>query len=101
MAVITLLFCRNFIFEKTEIVFDFKCIEGWSMVTYRGGVKFSDFVSTYNLHKEAAMRYVGFVTPDTDYYVGVDMPSAMHPQTIICYEMNGETLPMEHGYLYD
>ena len=28
---------------KTELVFDFKCIEGWSQVTHWAGVKFSDF----------------------------------------------------------
>jgi hypothetical protein len=30
---------------KTDIVFDFKCIEGWSQITHWGGVKFSDFVN--------------------------------------------------------
>lgn len=83
---------------KTEIVFDFKCIEGWSMITYWGGVKFSDFMSAYHLKDETAMKYVGMSTPDTDYYVALDMPSAMHPQTLICYEMNGMPLTMEHGY---
>lgn len=83
---------------KTEIVFDFKCIEGWSMITYWGGVKFSDFISAYHLKEEAAMKYVGMSTPDDEYYVALDMPGALHPQTLICYEMNGKPLPMEHGY---
>ena len=34
---------------KTQVIFDFKCIEGWSQVTRWGGVKFSDFVSKYHL----------------------------------------------------
>src|SRR5579872_6602075 len=34
---------------KTEVVFDFKCIEGWSQVTWWGGVRFSDFAQKYNL----------------------------------------------------
>jgi len=83
---------------KTEIVFDFKCIEGWSMITHWGGVTFSDFMKAYRLEKEAAMNYVGMMTPDQDYYVGIDMASALHPQTLLCYEMNGEPLPMSHGY---
>jgi DMSO/TMAO reductase YedYZ molybdopterin-dependent catalytic subunit len=37
---------------KTELVFDFKCIEGWSMITYWGGVKLSDFISAYHLNDE-------------------------------------------------
>src|ERR1043166_327788 len=34
---------------KTEIIFDFKCIEGWSQVTHWGGVKFADFAKAYGL----------------------------------------------------
>lgn len=83
---------------KTEIVFDFKCIEGWSMITYWGGVKFSDFISAFHLKDEAAMKYVGFSTPDEEYYVALDMPSALHPQTLLCYEMNGKQLMPEHGF---
>lgn len=83
---------------KTEIVFDFKCIEGWSQVTHWGGVKFSDFIKAYNLSKEASLGYTGLKTPDGDYYVGIDMPSMMHPQTLVCYEMNGKPLPMNQGY---
>jgi hypothetical protein len=82
---------------KTEIVFDFKCIEGWDQVTHWGGVKFSDFVKAYNLTDESAMKYLGLSTPDEEYYVGIDMPSALHPQTLLCYEMNGKPLPMNQG----
>ena len=83
---------------KTEIIFDFKCIEGWSQVTYWGGVKFGDFAAKYNLDAQTQMNYVGLATPDKKYYVGIDMPSIMHPQTILCYEMNGKPLPMNQGY---
>lgn len=83
---------------KTEIVFDFKCIEGWSQVTHWGGVKFSDFAAKYHLNDQTKMRYAGLSTPDKKYYVGIDMPSMMHPQTILCYEMNGKPLPVNQGY---
>jgi DMSO/TMAO reductase YedYZ molybdopterin-dependent catalytic subunit len=83
---------------KTEIVFDFKCIEGWSQVTHWGGVTFSEFIKKYNLSPETQMNYVGLITPDKGYYVGIDMPSALHPQTLLCYEMNGKPLPMNQGY---
>lgn len=83
---------------KTELVFDFKCIEGWSQVTHWAGVKFSDFARKYSLDTETQMKYVGLETPDKKYYVGIDMPSMMHPQTILCYEMNGQPLPMNQGY---
>lgn len=83
---------------KTEIVFNFKCIEGWSQVTWWGGVKFSDFIKAYGLEPETTMKYLGLNTPDRQYYVGIDMPSAMHPQTLLCYELNGKPLPMNQGY---
>lgn len=83
---------------KTEVVFDFKCIEGWSQVTHWAGVRFSDFAARYQLNADTQMKYVGLATPDKKYYVGIDMPSMMHPQTILCYEMNGKPLPMNQGY---
>lgn len=83
---------------KTEIVFDFKCIEGWSQITHWGGVKFSEFVKKYNLSSQTQMNYVGLRTPDQGYYVGNDMPAMLHPQTILCYEMNGKPLPLNQGY---
>jgi DMSO/TMAO reductase YedYZ molybdopterin-dependent catalytic subunit len=82
---------------KTEIVFDFKCVEGWDQISYWGGVKFSDFITHYDLQQEATLQYVGMATPDKAYYVGLDMPSAMHPQTLLAYEMNGKPLPVKHG----
>ena len=82
---------------KTDIVFDFKCIEGWSQVTHWAGVKFSDFVKRYGLIDQTGMQYAGLITPDKGYYVGIDMSSILHPQTILCYEMNGKPLPMNQG----
>jgi DMSO/TMAO reductase YedYZ molybdopterin-dependent catalytic subunit len=83
---------------KTDIVFDFKCIEGWSQVTHWGGVKFSDFAAKYHLDWQTHLKYVGMHTPDDKYYVGIDTKSILHPQTILCYEMNGQPLPMNQGY---
>ncbi len=83
---------------KTEIVFDFKCIEGWSQVTRWAGVKFTDFVKQYGLEQLSQMNFVGLNTPDKKYYVGIDTKSILHPQTLLCYEMNGQPLPMNQGY---
>lgn len=44
------------------------------------------------------MKYVGLQTPDKKYYVGIDMPSALHPQTLLCYEMNSKPLPINQGF---
>ena len=83
---------------KTEIIFDFKCVEGWSQVTHWAGVRFSDFMTKYRLAPQMDMKYVGLITPDGAYYVGNDMPSMLQPQTLLCYEMNGKPLPQDQGY---
>ena len=83
---------------KVDITFNFKCIEGWNQITHWGGVRFSDFLKAYGLNEESQMKYVGLVTPDEEYYVGIDMPSILHPQTILCYELNNQPLPMKEGY---
>jgi DMSO/TMAO reductase YedYZ molybdopterin-dependent catalytic subunit len=36
-------------------------------------------------------------TPDRAYFVGLDLASALHPQTLLCYEMNGVDLTRAHG----
>ncbi len=86
---------------KQEITFDFKCIEGWTEIVNYGGAKLSDFFEKFGLgeklNNEAFYKYVGMETPDGTYFVGLDMASAMHPQTILCYELNGQALPDEHG----
>lgn len=82
---------------KTEIVFDFKCVEGWDQIQHWGGLRFSDFIKHYNLNAETQLKYVGMETPDKQYFVGLDMDSAMHPQTILAYEMNGKSIPVNHG----
>ena len=93
---------------KHELVFNFKCIEGWSQIQHWGGVKFADFITHYGLGTRSGKApsvdalddfysYVGMETPDGGYYVGVDMPSALHPQTLLAFEMNSQPISAEHG----
>jgi hypothetical protein len=86
---------------KQEIIFEFKCIEGWSQIQHWGGVRFVDVMNHYKIGQKDAenlFEYVGMETPDGQYYVGIDTPSAVHPQTILAYEMNGEPLiEKKHG----
>jgi len=82
---------------KTEITYDFKCVEGWDQISHWAGVKFADFIEHYKLHDEVKLDYAGFETPDKQYYVGIDMPSAIHPQTLLAYQMNDVLLNGNHG----
>lgn len=83
---------------KRDIVFDFKCIEGWSQVTHWAGVPLKTFMQHYHLEDEEKLNYIGLQTPDKEYYVGIDMPSALQSQTLLCYEMNGKPLPLNQGF---
>ncbi len=81
---------------KVEQTIEFKCIEGWSAITNWGGVRLSDFAARFVPGSERA-RYVGMTTPDKKYYVGLDTASALHPQTLLAYEKDGQPLEDEHG----
>lgn len=82
---------------KTEITYSFKCVEGWDQIQYWAGVRFIDFIEHFGLAEKTRMDYVGMETPNGKYYVGLDMPSALHPQTLLAYEMNGGPITAEHG----
>jgi DMSO/TMAO reductase YedYZ molybdopterin-dependent catalytic subunit len=81
---------------RYEEIIDFKCVEGWSTVTQFAGARLSDFTRHFAPKSEKA-AYVGMRTPSKDYYIGIDMPSALHPQTLLAYEMNGAPLTDKHG----
>jgi DMSO/TMAO reductase YedYZ molybdopterin-dependent catalytic subunit len=81
---------------KVEYATEFKCIEGWSIINQFAGARFSDFTRQF-APGSAQARYVSMTTPDEQYFVGLDMASALHPQTLLCYEMNGAPLTSDHG----
>ena len=62
-----------------------------------GSVLPAFFAGKYAMRALDPNSYVALETPDRKYYVGLDMASALHPQTLLCYEMNGAPLPDEHG----
>src|SRR3569833_2204708 len=64
---------------RREEIIDFKCVEGWSTVTQFAGARLSDFTAKFAPSSEKA-KYVSMVTSGEGYYVGLDTPSALHPQ---------------------
>lgn len=79
-----------------EQVTGLNCIEGWTEIVHWGGARFRDFSAKYASEWQHE-PYVSLLTPDEEYYVGLDVPSALHPQTLLCYEMNGKPLTADHG----
>ncbi len=71
------------------------CVEGWSAIGRWGGVRFSDFLK--RVGADTSAKYVGFKCAD-DYYTSIDMPTALHPQTLIALTYDGQTLPREYGF---
>lgn len=82
-----------------DIAINFKCIEGWSRIMNYKGARLTDFIEAAGLFPDikSLPEYVSLATPAGDYYVGLDMESATHPQTLLVYEMNNAPLLPEHG----
>jgi len=71
------------------------CVEGWTAIATWAGVPFravADLVEPL-----PAARYVKFTSFDAGYGNGWDLPSAMHPQTILAYAYNDRPLMPDHG----
>lgn len=91
------------------MITELKCIEGWSVIVKWKGARLSDLVRLLGPktvsgaspdienRPDDLLPFVGMATPDGEYYVGLDRESALHPQTLVCYEMNNAPLTNEHG----
>lgn len=71
------------------------CVEGWSAIGRWGGVRFSTFLQ--RIGADLSARYVGFRCAD-DYYTSIDMPTALHRQTLLALQYDGRTLPRKYGF---
>jgi len=70
------------------------CVEGWDAIGSFGGVRISDFLRLVGADSRA--RFLEVACAD-DYYESVDMETAMHPQSLLCYEMYEKPLDRGHG----
>jgi DMSO/TMAO reductase YedYZ molybdopterin-dependent catalytic subunit len=70
------------------------CVEGWDVIGRFGGARFSDFLHMIGADTTAKFVYVECAD---DYYETLDMATALHPQTLLCYEMYDQPLTREHG----
>ena len=75
---------------------DHFCVEGWNARAEWTGVRVSDLArAAGGLTADAG--FVDFQSFDDDYHESWDMASAMHPQTLIAYGMDGHMLGPQHG----
>jgi DMSO/TMAO reductase YedYZ molybdopterin-dependent catalytic subunit len=71
------------------------CVEGWSVIGKWGGPRLGDFLQ--RVGADLTAKYVGFQCAD-GYYGSIDMPSALHPQTIMAVKFADEIIPTKYGY---
>lgn len=70
------------------------CVEGWDVIGRFGGARLSDFLTM--IGADTSARFITVSCAD-DYYESFDMATALHPQTLLCYEMYDQPLTREHG----
>ena len=70
------------------------CVEGWDVIGRFGGARLSDFLAM--IGADTSARYISVACAD-DYYESLDMETALHPQTLLCYEMYDQPLTRKHG----
>jgi len=71
------------------------CVEGWSAIGKWSGVRFSDFLK--RIGADLTAKYVGFKCADK-YYTSIDMPTALHPQTLLALRFADQVLPVPFGF---
>lgn len=86
---------------RADLTMQLCCIEGWSILVNWSGVRFIDLLKALpvgsSINPDALPPYVSMTTPDDEYYVGLDTPSALHPQTLLAYEIDNQPLTIDHG----
>ncbi len=70
------------------------CVEGWDVIGSFGGARISSLLAAAGADTRA--RFLAFSCAD-DYYESLDMATALHPQSLLCYEMYGVPLERGHG----
>ncbi|MBN8230353.1 molybdopterin-dependent oxidoreductase [Corallococcus macrosporus] len=80
---------------RTDYRIRHHCVEGWSAVASWHGVRVSDLARAVGADPRAG--FVEFRSFDQDYHSSWDAPSALHPQTVLAYGMNGAPLIPGHG----
>lgn len=78
----------------TSMIIRHVCVEGWAAVVQWGGVRLPDLMRL--VQPKTSARYVYFESAD-GYSESWDLASALHPQTLMAYQKNGQPLPVENG----
>lgn len=80
---------------EQEIIVRHICVEGWDYIGQWSGVNLRQFLE--RIGADLTAKYVSFRCAD-DYYGSIDMPSALHPQTLLATKYAGEPMTDPFGF---
>ncbi len=80
---------------EQEIIVRHICVEGWDYIGQWSGVNLRQFLQ--RIGADLTAKYVSFRCAD-DYYGSIDMPSALHPQTLLATKYAGEPITDPFGF---
>ncbi len=80
---------------QTDMIVRHVCVEGWDYIGEWAGVRLGTFLKAIGADTRA--RYIGFKCAD-NYHESIDMPTAMHPQTLLATRYAGETIADPYGF---
>jgi DMSO/TMAO reductase YedYZ molybdopterin-dependent catalytic subunit len=78
----------------TSVIMQHVCVEGWAAVVQWGGLRLRDLAKM--VQPKDSAKYVLFQSADK-YTESWDLASAIHPQTLLAYQMNGAPIPDDNG----
>lgn len=78
----------------TSMIIRHVCVEGWAAIVQWGGIRLREIIAM--AQPKSNVRYAYFKSAD-GYYESWDIASALHPQTLLAYQKNGEPLPVDNG----
>jgi methionine sulfoxide reductase catalytic subunit len=85
--------------HKQIQITDHHCIQGWTAIAEWAGVPMREIIQLCKPLPQG--RYIVFhsyqYTNGVEFYEVIDHELAKHPQTILAYEMNGESLKVQYG----
>jgi DMSO/TMAO reductase YedYZ molybdopterin-dependent catalytic subunit len=80
---------------QRETIIRHVCVEGWDYIGQWSGVPLRTFLE--RVGADLTAKYVAFQTAD-NYPSSIDMPTALHPQTLLATKYAGQTLDDPYGY---
>jgi DMSO/TMAO reductase YedYZ molybdopterin-dependent catalytic subunit len=80
---------------EQEIIIRHICVEGWDYIGQWSGPNLRGFLE--RVGADLTAKYVYFICAD-DYTESIDMPTALHPQTILATKYAGDVIADPFGY---